>query len=122
MSYRENHKRRLLLTVLTVGALTAACTQPTILGSSDETMPANLTDEPITTTPSDVPPKLDRTISWGKCPDESQSVNECGFLQVPYDYNDPSVGSFKLFLKRKPAADSASAPVNSMAFKELGYT
>lgn len=98
-----------MLAVLTVGALTAACTQPTILGSSDETLPVDSTVEPVTTTPSDdPPPKFEGTISWDKCADESQSVNECGYLQVPYDYNDPSVGSFKLFLKRKPAADSAN--------------
>ena len=54
-----------MLAVLTVGALTAACTQPTILGSSDETLPVDSTVEPVTTTPSDdPPPKFEGTISW----------------------------------------------------------
>lgn len=101
-----------MTTVLAMVALASACSERTIIGSSADT----IDDQDITTvTESQVSTTSTTTstvfvaneIVWTSCkgvPGDS----ECGELSVPFNYDDPSIGSFTLFLARKPAADQAN--------------
>jgi len=42
------------------------------------------------------------TINWSACPDSSSTAVECGTLEVPFDYNNPDIGSFVLAIKNAP--------------------
>ena len=47
------------------------------------------------------------TINWSACPESSSKQVECGTLEVPFDYEDPDIGSFVLSIKKRNATDPA---------------
>ena len=51
-------------------------------------------------------PYVPANFDWKAC-DESASTTsvQCGTLEVPFDYNNPSVGTFTLYVKLLPAAN-----------------
>ena len=55
------------------------------------------------------------SIDWQPCTSTSTTIGslECGTLEVPFDYDDPSVGTFTLALVRR-GADSPALRVGSM--------
>ena len=95
-----------------VACLAAACSDPTIIGSSEDT----IDDQDITASSeaqeSSTPPTTNAVSSekiiWSPCLDDPAGKSECGQLAVPFDYDDPNVGSFTLFLTRLPATDGAN--------------
>ena len=83
--------RRLgIASILLIGV--AAC------GSQDAT--------PATTTvaSAEMAPATGGSITWKDC-DESVEVLKCARFSVPYDYKNPSRGSFSLKLMKRPASD-----------------
>ncbi|MBM3806356.1 MAG: alpha/beta fold hydrolase, partial [Actinobacteria bacterium] len=105
---------------MALGLLAAACSEPTIIGSSQDTIddpgkisdttPENAEDagtDSTTSVPASGAATTDR-ITWAPCKAEPTSENECGELVVPFDYDDTSIGSFTLFLIRRPATDQAT--------------
>ena len=47
------------------------------------------------------------TINWSACPESSSKEVECGTLEVPFDYDEPEIGSFVLSIKKRNATDPA---------------
>ena len=47
------------------------------------------------------------TINWSACPDSSSTAVECGTLEVPFDYDEPEIGSFVLSIKKRNANDQS---------------
>ena len=96
-----------------LASLTAACSEPTIIGSSNDT----IDDQDITATSeapesSTTPPTTNavssKKIVWSPCLNDPAGESECGALAVPFDYDNPTVGSFTLFITRLPAVDPAN--------------
>jgi len=95
-----------------VASLATACSDPTIIGSSEDT----IDDQDITASSeaqeSSTPPTTNAVSSekivWSPCRDDPAGKSECGQLAVPFDYDDPNVGTFTLFLTRLPATDGAN--------------
>lgn len=53
-------------------------------------------------------------INWAACPDAvTESTVQCGNLEVPFDYDNPDVGSFVLYIKKRQAT-TASERIGSM--------
>jgi pimeloyl-ACP methyl ester carboxylesterase len=48
-------------------------------------------------------PAVGGTLKWKSCPGDSLDPLQCARLSVPYDYNNPSKGSFLLKLVKHPA-------------------
>ena len=91
-----------------------ASTDPTLSevdsGDVTSTIPAN--DESQEADDSSGSTATGDSIGWGLC--ESQEVSlECGRLKVPFDYENPSAGSFTLFLTRR-LADDPSTRIGSL--------
>ena len=109
MKHRLNNRRKFVIAILTMGALASACSDPTIIGSSADTIDdqefydSDQSDE--STTSESTPIVLAEEIVWTKCKTDPQGESQCGELAVPFDYQDPSLGSFTLFLTRRPAGD-----------------
>ena len=83
---------------LAVGALlvmVSACSSGS--GSSDST--------PDTKTPPSTlyAPSVGGTLKWKSCSGDSLDPLQCARLSVPFDYNNPSKGSFSLKLVKRPA-------------------
>ena len=80
-----------------------ASSDPTIAESDVSTTITtdDSTDDPASGSATDTTVSSD-TISWVACP-ESLAPLECGQLAVPFDYENPSAGSFVLSLIRRPA-------------------
>ena len=112
MKHRLNNRRKFVIAILTMGVLASACSDPTIIGSSADTIDdqefydSDQSDE--STTSESTPSVSADEIIWSKCKADPQGESQCGELAVPFDYQDPSLGSFTLFLTRKPAADQAN--------------
>ncbi len=97
-----------------LATLTSACTEPTIIGSSSDT----IDDQDITATSeaqgsSPTAPPTTNSVSseqiiWSPCLNDPAGESECGKLAVPFDYDNPTVGSFTLFITRLPATDPAN--------------
>jgi pimeloyl-ACP methyl ester carboxylesterase len=49
------------------------------------------------------PPATGGSIDWKPCGGETGNTLQCARLSVPFDYNDPSKGSFSLKLVKHPA-------------------
>lgn len=83
---------------LAVGALivmASAC-------SSGSSSPDNTSDTP--TPPSTLyAPAEGGTLKWKSCSGDSLDPLQCARLSVPFDYNNPSKGSFSLKLVKHPA-------------------
>jgi pimeloyl-ACP methyl ester carboxylesterase len=64
---------------------------------------------PDSTTDSSTPPStlyapaVGGTIKWKSCSGDSLDPLQCARLSVPFDYNNPSKGSFSLKLVKRPA-------------------
>ena len=113
MTHRLNTRPKAIALVFVLALLGASCSEPTIIGSSQDTIDdqeqTESTQSPDSTTNS---PSTEATtsgeISWGECASDETGETECGELSVPFDYNDPSVGSFTLYLIRRPADDQTN--------------
>jgi len=80
------------------GLVIAAC------GSSSNKSDASTTLVTPDNTTSQFSPQ---PIEWKPCTSGSTTPNiSCGFIEVPFDYGDPDLGSFVLFVKRRVAADT----------------
>ena len=61
-----------------------------------------------TSTPESTTPVTQQTIDWQPCSEEEDEENlSCAILEVPFDYDDPDIGRFELFLVKRPATDTA---------------
>ncbi len=89
---------RRLLVGLALGGLLAACSSGDATTSSSES-----------TTQSTSSSFVPSTLEWDACDGaEPESAVVCATLDVPYDYDDPSKGSFTLFVKKRPADDPST--------------
>jgi pimeloyl-ACP methyl ester carboxylesterase len=82
-----------------------------VIGSSEDTIDgqvitASSEAQASSTTPPTTNAVSSNEIVWGKCLGDPAGKSECGELAVPFDYDNPTVGSFTLFLTRLPATDS----------------
>ena len=51
-------------------------------------------------------PYVPTGFNWKACDDSASTTSvQCGTLEVPFDYNNPSVGTFTLYVKLLPAAN-----------------
>jgi pimeloyl-ACP methyl ester carboxylesterase len=71
-------------------------------GSSGTPDSASENSAPATTAAPFVPASFD----WKACDDSASTTSvQCGTLEVPYDYNNPSAGTFTLYVKLRPATN-----------------
>ena len=70
---------------------------------SSRTANSNSADSAPTTSSA---PFVPASFVWKAC-DESASTTsvQCSTLEVPYDYNNPSAGTFSLYVKLRPATN-----------------
>lgn len=78
----------------------AACSSGNPSSTPDSTTPVETTTPSIT---SLYPPAVGGSITWERCGDV-----QCGTLEVPRDYDDPSKGSFTLNISRRQATKQKS--------------
>jgi len=92
-------RRRLVALCVAIPILISACSSNSAseIDSSTTTPPSD-TVSPVTTM---YPPAVGGEIEWKKCEDI-----ECGTLEVPYDYDNPSLGTFTLNIQRRAATNS----------------
>lgn len=79
-------------------------------GSTSTTRPTTLGGA-TSNTSSSTTPFVAQPIDWKACKADATGTPEtsqvtCGYLEVPFDYDNPDLGSFVLFLKKR-AADPA---------------
>ena len=117
MMHRSNNRRKLVVAILLAGLLGTACSERIIIGSSKDTTDGKVSSSTTvsttdTTSSTEPTAEFSGKINWSDCAgdatDQSQLKNQCGRLEVPYDYDNPNIGSFNLFLTRKPASDQAN--------------
>jgi pimeloyl-ACP methyl ester carboxylesterase len=101
MRRTNRNSRRVVAAVALVALGVSACstTSTTDTTSAPSTLAEN-PDFPIA------------PIAWSTCedaPEESPVV--CGSLEVPFDYANPSIGTFQLFVKKRPADKTAVGPL-----------
>ena len=114
MEHQLNTRRRFVVTIAALATLTTlitACSEPVVIGSSEDTIDgqvitASSEAQASSTTPPTTNAVSSNEIVWGKCLGDPAGKSECGELAVPFDYDNPTVGSFTLFLTRLPATDS----------------
>ena len=95
--------RRLVLPVAVIVVALGACGG----GTDDGAAPAgrDADDSAATTTVAKV--AID-PIQWGPCEElAAESPVRCAVLEVPYSYEDPTIGTFSLHVKMRPADDPA---------------
>ena len=108
MKHVLNSRRKLLITFLIAASLASACSERVIIGSSKDTAVLKPTATSVfadvsSTSSIASAPEFAGKINWSKCNGDdggSQDKIQCGTLEVPYDYDNPNIGSFKLFLTR----------------------
>jgi len=112
VEHQLNTRRRLAVSITALAIITAlitACSEPVVIGSSDDTIAGQeITANSQTqssSTPSTTNAVSSAEIVWSKCLSDPAGKSECGELAVPFDYDDPTIGSFTLFLTRLPATD-----------------
>ena len=55
---------------------------------------------------SSAAPFVPESFAWKACDDSASTTSvQCSTLNVPYDYNDPSAGTFSLYVKKRPATN-----------------
>jgi len=65
---------------------------------------SNSSSNPATTISTG--PYVPTGFNWKACDDSASTTSvQCSTLQVPFDYNNPSVGTFTLYVKLLPAAN-----------------
>ena len=82
---------------------------PTAVNGADQS--SDTSTEADTDTPA--PAAEPGVISWETCTPGTTGTFECGYLDVPFDYDNPSVGTFSLYLVRR-LADTSSSRIGSM--------
>jgi pimeloyl-ACP methyl ester carboxylesterase len=86
----------------TLGAVITALLVLTSCGSSSTTNSASDDPAPTSIAPTFVP----ASFVWKACDDStSTTVVQCSTLKVPYDYDNPSAGTFTLYVKKRPATN-----------------
>jgi pimeloyl-ACP methyl ester carboxylesterase len=71
-------------------------------GSSGTPNSASENSAPTTSAAPFVPASFD----WKACDDSTSTTSvQCGTLEVPYDYENPSAGTFTLYVKLRPATN-----------------
>lgn len=91
--------RRLLIGCLTTALVISGCSSSDSSDDSSSTVASNTSIAPQVSSP--FTPAVGGNINWRPCDDI-----ECGTLEVPIDYDDPSKGTFELFLSRRAASNS----------------
>ncbi|MFM7744171.1 MAG: alpha/beta hydrolase [Actinomycetota bacterium] len=96
-------------------AVIASCgtTNTTTPTSADTTIANSPTTTPVDTLPtttlassSSIPQPPVQPITWSAC--KGSAKVKCATLEVPYDYENPSLGSFTLSVRMRPAGKSPS--------------
>jgi len=91
-----------------------ASTDPTITTTVADSDGTNVTESPTSPDGSDENDTAQPgTISWESCNAGPIGTYECGYLDVPFDYANPSIGTFSLYLVRR-LADSTATRIGSM--------
>jgi len=94
--------RSQVLHKITRGAVVTALLALAGCGSSSTTN-SDSTDSAPTTS---VAPFVPASFVWKACDDSASTTSvQCSTLDVPYDYNNPSSGSFTLYVKLRPATN-----------------
>lgn len=97
------------LTFIAAAALTVAACGERIVYEAGEDEPDRTAPAEATVPPADTDVANDDTIDWRACNGGFSTGNfECGTLDVPFDYDDPSVGTFTLAIVRRLADQPAS--------------
>ncbi len=97
------HRSKLLHT-FTRGAVTLALLVLISCGSSRDNSSASNDSEPTTSEAPFVPAGFE----WKACDDSASTTSvQCSSLDVPYDYSNPSAGTFTLYVKLRPATNPA---------------
>ena len=92
------HFVRRSLSIGVVALVVASCSSGASESSSTDSVPATTDSVPTEFVPS--------SFTWSECDNaEPDSLVTCSTLEVPYDYADPSVGSFSLFVKKRSVED-----------------
>lgn len=78
----------------------AICSALVVLSSACAGVATSDSTSPVATT---IQPAVGGTINWADCPATDGDGLKCARLKVPYDYAEPSKGSFSLKLVKHPA-------------------
>lgn len=95
------------------GSVAVVSEATTTVANTNVSIPAETTDVPATdppettsTTTSSVPQPPVDPLTWKACPGSKKL--KCAELVVPYDYENPSVGSFTIPVRMRPADTTPS--------------
>ena len=94
------HLARRALALCVGAVLMASCSSGSSVTSTSDSSPQ--------ATESTAPAFLPSSFTWSECENaEPDSIVTCSILEVPYDYEDPAIGSFSLFVKKRSVEDPA---------------
>ena len=94
------HLARRALALCVGAVLMASCSSGSSVTSTSDSSPQ--------ATESTAPEFLPSSFTWSECENaEPDSLVTCSILEVPYDYEDPAIGSFSLFVKKRSVEDPA---------------
>ncbi len=94
------HLARRALALCVGAVLMASCSSGSSVTSTSDSSPQ--------ATESSDPEFLPSSFTWSECENaEPDSLVTCSILEVPYDYEDPAIGSFSLFVKKRSVEDPA---------------
>ncbi|MEY3111529.1 MAG: hypothetical protein RIT23_660 [Actinomycetota bacterium] len=94
------HLARRALALCVGAVLMASCSSGSSVTSTSDSSPQ--------ATESTAPAFLPSSFTWSECENaEPDSLVTCSILEVPYDYEDPAIGSFSLFVKKRSVEDPA---------------
>ncbi len=94
------HPARRALALCVGAVLMASCSSGSSVTSTSDSSPQ--------ATESSDPEFLPSSFTWSECENaEPDSLVTCSILEVPYDYEDPAIGSFSLFVKKRSVEDPA---------------
>ena len=94
------HLARRALALCVGAVLMASCSSGSSVTSTSDSSPQ--------ATESTAAAFLPSSFTWSDCENaEPDSLVTCSVLEVPYDYEDPAIGSFSLFVKKRSVEDPA---------------
>ena len=94
------HLARRALALCVSAVLMASCSSGSSVTSTSDSSPQ--------ATESTAAAFLPSSFTWSECENaEPDSLVTCSILEVPYDYEDPAIGSFSLFVKKRSVEDPA---------------
>ena len=94
------HLARRALALCVGAVLMVSCSSGSSVTSTSDSSPQ--------ATESTAPAFLPSSFTWSECENsEPDSIVTCSILEVPYDYEDPAIGSFSLFVKKRSVEDPA---------------